>query len=276
MELALYNRSDLFFENKEQVQYAIKLKKINPKDLLLTMLIFLAIIKTFDAPLSFPRSYEPQESLIIKREINFESEQANVFSIVKSSMPIKISETAFLEQRQLLVSKHLIEHGVSSLCFLENEKITAIHHEIAKGFRKHLISQNKYTQEQISFLSEDMIILALNMQNKYQIPASVLISKAITQSDWGRLVYEKNLFQVVENNDLKSYDSYAAAFEDFSKKLTENPQFASLFVGGKDYKSWTDKLGKIVCNDSIFAPTPNCYNKMGEIIKSHHLDLLDF
>ena len=114
------------------------------------------------------------------------------------------------------------------------------------------------------------------MQQKFQVPASVILAQAITQSEWGKFVFRNNVFHTIEGNDLISYTDMESAFIDFAKSLSDNPSYAALFTAGKDYKKWTALLGSLECSDSIFSPEQDCYNTMEAIIDMYHLDLLDY
>ena len=275
MEIAVYNNPKAPVTNYRNQEYAVQLKEINLKDILLILLIILAFLNSIDTPSPLLGDYNHQQSITDNEFATYE-EQASIFIHTVNRPTDKITESNFLEHRHLLISKHLIENGVSSLCFLDEHQTLSIHQEIAVKFNKYIKGLNKLSNSQSTFLDQELISTVLQMQQKYQIPASVLLSKAIIASDWGKRVYKNNLFQITSDYDLKDYASKKASFEDFSLQLTNNPQYTSLFVGGKDYQNWTKKMGTIICNDNIFSASPDCYNQMEDIIKAYNLDLLDF
>lgn len=275
MEINLYNPSSKSFYISDNQSYSIKLRSISSKDILLALLIILAISKSWNTT-EYPTLNNNQTINHSTLLINQYNQRAGIFDYTITKSPKKNSRKSFLEYKQLFISKNLIENGISSLCFLKENQVLPIHQEIASKYHKHLVESKNLSKSELEFLNKELIEAALLMQHKYQIPASVLLSKAITLSNWGKSVYENNLFHIVEHNDLISYENTSKSIEDFSKRLSDDVQYASLFVGGKDYKSWTKRMGTIVCNDSIFSATQICYNKMEDTISQYHLDLLDY
>ncbi|MBT32049.1 MAG: hypothetical protein CMO01_20510 [Thalassobius sp.] len=265
--------------------YTIEIKEVKSNDFFIFLFVLLAMVLFKINPEINFNTYLSNSS---NESLSLEFEDASILSPVldnyTSTFDHQNKISNFLEYKQLLTSKYLIENGVSSTCFLNDFQLDALHKSISKKF-SHLLSNtnaSEITQDQLSFLNKEqlgnssLIKLALDIQDKYHIPASVLLAQAMIQTDWGNRMYEKNLFNYIENDEIKEYSNYTEAFEDYAKSLSTNSKYASLFTGGKDFKSWTEKLGKIQCNDNIFSLEKDCYNQMEELIKTLHLDLLDY
>ena len=283
MEFIIQNDTNHTTSYTTSNAYKVSMKTVSVKDHLLIVLILLAFLSTFNSPSSKQQSFHIQTYLALANDggISYNSSQksAGLSLPIVSNSTHNFTESDFLAYRQLTVSKSLIQAAVSSPCFLDATTSDILHENLSKQFITHLKSLNHISDSQIEFLSNkenNLISLALAMQQKYQVPASVILSQAITQSEWGKFVFNNNVFHSVEGNDLVSYTDMESAFNDFAKSLSSNPSYAALFTAGKDYKKWTSLLGSIECNESIFSLEQDCYNKMEVIIDQFNLDLLDY
>ncbi|UZR93960.1 glucosaminidase domain-containing protein [Chondrinema litorale] len=265
--------------------YTIEIKEVKSNEFLVFLLVLLAMVLFKINPETDLNTYtQSRSNEILSLDFNKASIVSPVLDNYTTTFDHQNKISNFLEYKQLLTSKYLIENGVSSTCFLKENQLNELHKSIAKKYSNLLINKksSEITQAQISFLKEEQlgnasfIKIALDMQDKYHIPASVLLAQAMIQTDWGNRMYANNIYNYIENDEIKEYKNYTLAFEDYAKSLSTNSKYASLFTGGKDFKSWTEKLGQIQCDDSLFSLEKDCYNQMEELIKTLHLDLLDY
>ena len=263
--------------------------RINIKEVKLNdqLLFFVALFVMYLVKLSPDLDYGKNYTNEYHNTLKFAEEASLINPVLNkyiNSFEVKNEISEFLEYKQLLTSKYLIENGVSSTCFLNDDQLLNLHSRIANKYKSLVLTKTalNISSKKIDFLfknngkNKSLIQNALDVQNKYHIPASVLLAQAMIQSDWGNRMYEKNLFSIIDGDELKSYDNYQEAFEDYAKSLSTNKKYATLFTGGKNYKNWTDKLGKIQCNENVFSLEKDCINQMEELIKIMHLDLLDY
>ena len=72
------------------------------------------------------------------------------------------------------------------------------------------------------------------------------------------------------------YNNPWDSFRDHSKFLSENERYHPLFVGGKDYQAWADKIGSTKYGGVGYATSPLYGKLLKGIIRRYHLDLLDY
>jgi hypothetical protein len=111
----------------------------------------------------------------------------------------KVAED-FIIAKQILVSDALIENKVSRLDQLNSEKLLEINREIAKLFCKNIL-QNAQTPDKVYHFFTDSIALrkietALMEQVKYNIPASITLSRSALETAFGSRVVGNNYFNI--------------------------------------------------------------------------------
>ncbi|UZR92567.1 glycoside hydrolase family 73 protein [Chondrinema litorale] len=72
------------------------------------------------------------------------------------------------------------------------------------------------------------------------------------------------------------YNNAWESFRDHSKFLSENERYHPLFVGGKNYQAWADKIGSTKYGGVGYATSPLYGKLLKGIIRRYHLDLLDY
>ena len=130
------------------------------------------------------------------------------------------------------------------------------------------------------------------IQQKYQVPAGVVLAQSALESDWGRTVVGNAYFGVkgrapsgasttftthevingrafTINDAFRSYSGYDDAAEDYAKMLRNNPRFRACFL----YTS--SSRFAITLAQSGYATDPSYSAKLNAIIRAHKLDQYD-
>jgi flagellum-specific peptidoglycan hydrolase FlgJ len=130
------------------------------------------------------------------------------------------------------------------------------------------------------------------IQQKYQVPAGVVLAQSALESDWGRTVVGNAYFgvkgrapsgasttftthEVVNGRAItiddafRSYSGYDDAAEDYAKMLRNNPRFRGCFL----YTS--SSRFAVALAQSGYATDPSYSAKLNAIIRAHRLDQYD-
>ncbi len=111
----------------------------------------------------------------------------------------KVAED-FIIAKQILISDALIENKVSRLDQLNSDKLLEINREIAQLFCKNIL-QTAQTPDKVYHFFTDSIALrkietALMEQVKYNIPASITLSRSALETAFGSRVVGNNYFNI--------------------------------------------------------------------------------
>lgn len=134
--------------------------------------------------------------------------------------------------------------------------------------------------------------VAQSIQQKYQVPAGVVLAQSALESNWGRTVVGNAYFgvkghspsgatttftthEVVNGKAIKiddafrAYSSYADAADDYARMLRNNPRFRTCFL----YTSSLQFAAALARNG--YATDPAYATKINAIIRAHKLDRFD-
>ncbi|MBX2843234.1 MAG: glucosaminidase domain-containing protein [Flammeovirgaceae bacterium] len=84
------------------------------------------------------------------------------------------------------------------------------------------------------------------------------------------------LFVCRVKDKFEQYNSPWQSFRSHSLYLVNNKRYAPLFIGGKCYEKWAEKIGSVKDGGVGYATSPIYGKILINIIKRYHLDLLDF
>jgi flagellum-specific peptidoglycan hydrolase FlgJ len=134
---------------------------------------------------------------------------------------------------------------------------------------------------------------AKKINNKYKIPASILIAQAALESGWGRSV-KGNAFFVIKTHNSKgssttfattefvngkkvsikdsfrSYKNFSEAAEDYGKFLTTQIRYKPAFIHSKNPEKFAEALQK-----AGYATDPQYAKKLKSIINTYYLHEYD-
>ena len=106
----------------------------------------------------------------------------------------------FLVERQLLVTKYLIEHKVSRVDQLENQQLLELNQNISKLFTNRVLNNLRMPEHVHSFFTDSLplkkIETSLMEQARYNIPASIKLAQAALETAYGRKVVGNNFFGI--------------------------------------------------------------------------------
>ncbi len=107
---------------------------------------------------------------------------------------------AFIVEKQLLVSKFLIEAKVARVEQLENEVLLQLNYEISQLFIDKILNNIDIEPHVYQFLTDSLplrkIETSLMEQAKFNIPASIKLGQAALETAYGRYVKHNNFFGI--------------------------------------------------------------------------------
>ncbi|ANQ50619.1 glucosaminidase domain-containing protein [Flammeovirga sp. MY04] len=110
----------------------------------------------------------------------------------------------FIIERQLIVTDFLIEHKVSRVDQLSNQKLLVLNKEINDKFRKLVLDQMSVPPHVYAFFTSTVplqkVETALMEQAKYHVPASITLAQAALETGYGKRVVGNNYFGVKDKS----------------------------------------------------------------------------
>ncbi|UZS00076.1 glycoside hydrolase family 73 protein [Chondrinema litorale] len=86
----------------------------------------------------------------------------------------------------------------------------------------------------------------------------------------------RSYYKCLVKDSFEKYDSPWFSFRAHSRYLTSNKRYAPLFVGGKKFDAWADKIGSEKSGGVGYATSLEYGELLKAIIQRYNLDLLDF
>ncbi|WP_242427331.1 glycoside hydrolase family 73 protein [Flammeovirga pacifica] len=202
---------------------------INPKFILSIIVLFIAIlmVQLFKSPVDKViyvqtpvavnyGSHQPTIDQFIEDfnvpspEMPLQNDQTSVvpvqfvknFTNYKEEQLGKASNTLdkFIIERQLMVTEYLIEHKVTRVDQLNNEKLLVLNKNINELFRRLILDQMSVPPHVYAFFTSTVplqkVETALMEQAKYHVPASITLAQAALETGYGQRVIGNNYFGV--------------------------------------------------------------------------------
>lgn len=197
---------------------------------------------------------EEVAQLFTNKVLNKIKVQPHVYDFFTSELPLKKLETALMEQAKFNIPASV--------------KLAQAAVETAYG--RKVVGNNFFGIKDKSHQSVARTTV------EYYTPAEAKANKHIIVSQ--KKVYKegKHLLRCIVKDSFEEYVSPWASFRGHSKFLSENSRYSPLFVKGKDYKAWADKIGSTKYGGVGYATEPIYGTILKKVIERYHLDLLDY
>ena len=126
---------------------------------------------------------------------------------------------AFLIQKQLITTQHLIKERASRIDQLSNEAMLAMNTKIADLFKELVLDHQPMEDHVYTFFTDstdlNKLVTALTEQGKFHVPASIKLAQAALETAYGKRVINNNYFGI-KDKTLKS--SYMATTEYYNER----------------------------------------------------------
>ncbi|MGB0523835.1 MAG: glycoside hydrolase family 73 protein [Flammeovirgaceae bacterium] len=147
---------------------------------------------------------------------------------------------AFLIQKQLLVSKFLIQEKVARVDQLSNASLLQMNHQIAGLFEDLVLNKLAKIEPHVhGFFTDttkvDKLETALMEQAKYHVPASITLAQAALETAWGRRIVNNNYFGIKDKSKQSAYMETTEYYTAAEAKLNKHKILSKKKVnkGGK-------------------------------------------
>jgi hypothetical protein len=237
---------------------------------------------------------------------------------------IKTTKEKFMVEKQLLITKFLLEEKVSRLDQLSDRALLVLAQRISDAFVTLILKNQQVEPHVYTYFTnqEDLqkIETAIIEQIKYHIPASITLAQSALETAYGKRVIDNNyfgikdksgkgvptttteyyneaeykanknkvqrvekvikggkqLYKCIVRDHFTAYDTPWQSFRAHSVFLSTNERYAPLFTGGKNYKTWAEKIGSTKYGGVGYATSPIYGELLKKIICRYQLHLLDF
>ncbi|MEN7546884.1 glucosaminidase domain-containing protein [Rapidithrix thailandica] len=180
--------------------------------------------------------------------------EKHVFKYFTDTVDLKKFETALMEQ---------IKYNVPASIKLAQSAL-----ETAYG--RKVVNNNYFGIKDKTRKTQKKITTEYYTWNEYQRNKSKVVAKKKIYKD-GKLLYK-----CLIKDHFASYGTPWESFRAHSVFLNTNNRYSPLFVNGRNYKAWADKIGSTKYGGVGYATSPIYGQLLKKIIQRYHLDLLDY
>ncbi len=208
--------------------------------------ILLGFLSVFTAFVLFSMIQAPRQAFHSPNEYRADVEDAVGYVMDEESAfrtvgnnSVQNLRDGFTVNKQLLISKYLIENKVSRIDQLNNQELLALNQKISDLYTQEVLPALELPEHVMSFFTDvrplKKIETALMEQAKFNVPASIKLAQAALETAYGQRVIHNNYFGIKDKAGKTKLSETIEYYTDAEYQLNKHKVIASekIYKGGK-------------------------------------------